>query len=55
MKVNPPEEAVKTRAGVEGWMCRAHNEVNERLGKEKFECRDVGQRWRDGSKDGHCD
>ncbi|GAA5982410.1 hypothetical protein JCM5350_000400 [Sporobolomyces pararoseus] len=55
MKLNPPEEAVKTRNGVEKWMCQAHNEVNERLGKEKFECENVGQRWRDGWKDGHCD
>lgn len=55
MKLNPPEEAVKTRLGVEAWMCRAHNEVNVRLGKNEFECNDVGQRWRDGWKDGHCD
>ncbi|GAA5895869.1 flavin-linked sulfhydryl oxidase [Sporobolomyces salmoneus] len=55
MKVNPPEQAVKTRLGVEEWMCKAHNEVNERLGKDKFECMNVGERWRDGWKDGHCD
>ena len=55
MKVHPPEEAVKTREGVERWMCQAHNEVNERLGKDRFECANVGQRWRDGWTDGHCD
>ncbi|GAA5879644.1 hypothetical protein JCM16303_004116 [Sporobolomyces ruberrimus] len=55
MRTNPPEQAIKTREGVEEWMCKAHNEVNERLGKEKFECGNVGERWREGWKDGHCD
>ncbi|GAA5890137.1 hypothetical protein JCM6882_009239 [Rhodosporidiobolus microsporus] len=56
MKVNPPETAVeKGRDSLEKWLCDVHNEVNERLGKEKFYCPDVAQRWRDGWKDGHCD
>ncbi|GAA5926704.1 flavin-linked sulfhydryl oxidase [Sporobolomyces koalae] len=55
IKDHSPDEAVKSRAGVERWMCQAHNEVNERLGKDKFECNNVSQRWRDGWQDGHCD
>ncbi|GAA6015559.1 hypothetical protein JCM11491_007156 [Sporobolomyces phaffii] len=52
---DPPDDAVKSRSEVERWMCRAHNEVNARLGKPEFECDNVGQRWRDGWQDGHCD
>ncbi len=48
MKANPVEEAVKTREGVERWLCEAHNDVNVRLGKDKFDCDRVGERWRDG-------
>lgn len=32
------------------WMCRAHNEVNERIGKPIFDCTFVDQRWRDGTR-----
>lgn len=28
------------------WMCQAHNHVNERLGKEPFDCKKVDERWR---------
>ena len=42
-------------AGLGQWMCRAHNEVNEKLGKEKFDCNLWRQRWKDGWKDGRCD
>ncbi|CEQ41265.1 hypothetical protein JCM21900_004694 [Sporobolomyces salmonicolor] len=56
MERDPPERAIESgRDGIEGWMCRAHNEVNERLGKDKFDCASVGERWRDGWKDGRCD
>ncbi|GAA6036800.1 hypothetical protein JCM8097_003485 [Rhodosporidiobolus ruineniae] len=56
MKVNPPEAAVeKGRDSLEKWLCDVHNEVNERLGKEKFVCDNVAQRWRDGWKDGRCE
>lgn len=37
------------------WMCRAHNEVNRKLGKEEFDCRRWKERWKDGWKDGRCD
>lgn len=55
MKVHPPEKAVEGREGLERWLCEVHNEVNTRLGKEEFDCGNVGQRWRDGWKDGRCD
>ncbi|ORY79495.1 FAD dependent sulfhydryl oxidase [Protomyces lactucae-debilis] len=41
--------------GLGQWMCRAHNEVNEKLGKEKFDCKLWQERWKDGFKDGRCD
>jgi mitochondrial FAD-linked sulfhydryl oxidase len=28
------------------WLCSAHNDVNERLGKPEFPCQFVNQRWR---------
>lgn len=37
------------------WMCQAHNEVNQKLGKPVFDCRFWEERWRDGWKDGRCD
>lgn len=56
MKTHPPKEAVEGgRSTLERWLCEVHNEVNERLGKEAFECNNVGQRWRDGWEDGRCD
>lgn len=42
-------------AGLGQWMCRAHNEVNEKLGKDQFDCKLWRQRWKDGFKDGRCD
>ncbi|KAM0786590.1 hypothetical protein ACM66B_002045 [Microbotryomycetes sp. NB124-2] len=56
IKQNPPEQAVKQgRTALEQWMCRVHNDVNQRLGKDDFNCDNVAQRWRDGWSDGHCD
>ncbi|KAF3167173.1 hypothetical protein EYR41_011909 [Orbilia oligospora] len=37
------------------WMCKAHNEVNRKLGKQEFDCNLWKQRWKDGWKDGRCD
>ena len=36
------------------WMCRAHNEVNVKLGKKEFDCRRVEERWLKGWEDGRC-
>lgn len=30
------------------WLCEAHNEVNVKLGKPKFDCNLWKKRWRDG-------
>jgi len=32
-----------------------HNIVNMKIGKPKFDCSLVNERWRDGWKDGSCD
>ncbi|KAL1918207.1 uncharacterized protein VTP21DRAFT_3473 [Calcarisporiella thermophila] len=55
MKTRPPR--VETREALSKWMCEVHNEVNERLGKEKFDCSigNLDKRWRDGPEDGSCD
>ncbi|KAI2627526.1 FAD-linked sulfhydryl oxidase ALR [Hypoxylon sp. NC1633] len=37
------------------WLCQAHNAVNVKLGKEKFDCSKWEERWRTGWKDGRCD
>lgn len=37
------------------WLCNAHNEVNVKLGKPKFDCNLWKERWKDGWKDGRCD
>lgn len=37
------------------WLCRIHNKVNIKLGKPKFDCSRVNERWRDGWNDGSCD
>ena len=53
MKHHPPD--VSGRAGLSWWLCKRHNEVNERLGKEKFDCTKMDERWKDGPPDGSCD
>jgi FAD-linked sulfhydryl oxidase len=50
---NPPD--VESRAGLGRWLCYVHNQVNERLGKPKFDCERIDERWRDGPSDGFCD
>ncbi|KAH7885864.1 ERV/ALR sulfhydryl oxidase domain-containing protein [Phlebopus sp. FC_14] len=50
---NPPD--VSGRVALSRWLCERHNEVNERLGKEKFDCAKTDERWRDGLSDGSCD
>ncbi|XP_049624057.1 FAD-linked sulfhydryl oxidase ALR [Suncus etruscus] len=50
---NQPD--TRSRAHFTQWLCRLHNEVNQRLGKPEFDCSQVDERWRDGWKDGSCD
>ena len=53
-KGNEPRTA--SRGEFENWMCRAHNEVNRKLGKKEFDCSpsSLSIRWRDGPSDGSC-
>ncbi|KIM22853.1 hypothetical protein M408DRAFT_332717 [Serendipita vermifera MAFF 305830] len=53
MQKNPPD--VSGRAQLSKWLCDVHNEVNDRLGKDKFDCSRVIERWKDGPADGSCD
>ncbi|KZT25230.1 FAD-dependent thiol oxidase [Neolentinus lepideus HHB14362 ss-1] len=53
MQVYPPD--VSGRIPLSRWLCERHNEVNERLGKEKFDCAKTDERWKDGPSDGSCD
>ena len=53
MKDNPPN--VGNRFELSRWLCERHNDVNVRLGKEKFNCAKVDERWKDGPPDGRCD
>ncbi|KAF8074902.1 ERV/ALR sulfhydryl oxidase domain-containing protein [Lyophyllum atratum] len=52
MKVHPPD--VSSRVGLSQWLCQRHNEVNEKLGKERFDCAKTDERWKDGPPDGSC-
>ena len=50
MKEHPAEEAVGGREELILWLCERHNEVNDRVGKGKFDC-EIGkldERWKDG-------
>ncbi|KAG1812428.1 ERV/ALR sulfhydryl oxidase domain-containing protein [Suillus subaureus] len=53
MKEHPPD--VSSRERLSKWFCERHNEVNEKLGKEMFDCAKVDERWKDGPPDGSCD
>lgn len=49
------EPRVSNRQEFGRWMCEAHNAVNEKLGKTRFDCERWEERWRTGWKDGRCD
>ncbi|KAF2853679.1 mitochondrial FAD-linked sulfhydryl oxidase ERV1 [Plenodomus tracheiphilus IPT5] len=53
MAKNTPRVSSRSEFGT--WMCEAHNAVNEKLGKETFDCNKWEERWRTGWKDGRCD
>ncbi|CAM9147047.1 unnamed protein product [Choristocarpus tenellus] len=46
----PPR--VESRLALSLWVCRQHNTVNAKLGKEQFECTlpNLDQRWKTGKK-----
>ncbi|CCK70134.1 flavin-linked sulfhydryl oxidase KNAG_0D03880 [Huiozyma naganishii CBS 8797] len=41
----------KSKEDLSRWMCEAHNSVNGKLGKPKFDCNFWKQRWQDGWED----
>jgi FAD-linked sulfhydryl oxidase len=53
IKGNAPR--VSSREDFGRWLCEAHNEVNDKLGKPIFDCNRWEERWRTGWKDGRCD
>ncbi|XP_076283517.1 evr1_Alr domain-containing protein Alr [Lasioglossum baleicum] len=53
LKQSPPQ--TDTQSTLSRWLCDVHNEVNKKIGKPKFDCNLVDQRWRDGWLDGSCD
>ena len=42
------EPKVETQDSFGKWLCEAHNEVNVKLGKPKFDCNLWKKRWKDG-------
>ncbi|EGW34362.1 uncharacterized protein SPAPADRAFT_59785 [Spathaspora passalidarum NRRL Y-27907] len=42
------EPKVETQDSLGRWLCDAHNDVNKKLGKPKFNCDLWKQRWKDG-------
>ena len=46
---------VSGRVALSRWLCNRHNEVNEKLGKDKFDCAKVDERWKDGPPDDSCE
>eukprot|EP00607_Mallomonas_marina_P007206 CAMPEP_0182416666 /NCGR_PEP_ID=MMETSP1167-20130531/1044_1 /TAXON_ID=2988 /ORGANISM="Mallomonas Sp, Strain CCMP3275" /LENGTH=94 /DNA_ID=CAMNT_0024589663 /DNA_START=541 /DNA_END=825 /DNA_ORIENTATION=+ len=48
---NPPD--VSSRSALSLWMCRLHNEVNEKLDKPLFSCEveSIERRWREGGEE----
>ncbi|KAG5888227.1 hypothetical protein JTB14_035576 [Gonioctena quinquepunctata] len=53
MKIDPPK--TESQDSLSQWLCRIHNKVNVKVGKEIFDCSKVNERWRDGWLDGSCD
>lgn len=52
LRDEPPD--TRSRTTLSQWLCRLHNKVNNKLGKELFDCSKVDERWLDGWKDGSC-
>ena len=54
MKQDGNAPRVSNRNELGHWMCEAHNAVNEKLGKARFDCNKWEERWRTGPSDGRC-
>jgi FAD-linked sulfhydryl oxidase len=52
LETNPLDAS--SRQSLSLWLCNFHNEVNEMLGKEKFDCDRVQERWQKGPNDDSC-
>lgn len=52
MEVNPLN--LESKRSISQWLCTFHNEVNQMLGKEVFDCSKVDERWKNGPKDDSC-
>jgi FAD-linked sulfhydryl oxidase len=50
--LHPP--VTHSRRALMQWMCELHNEVNDRMGKQTFDCSKYEERWRTGPADGSC-
>lgn len=50
LKKFPPQVSSRSAAAV--WGCHVHNQVNERLGKEEFDCSKIGDFYDCGCADG---
>lgn len=55
MKEDGNAPRVSNREEFGQWMCEAHNAVNVKLGKDRFDCSRWQERWRTGWRDGRCD
>ncbi|EMP36905.1 FAD-linked sulfhydryl oxidase ALR [Chelonia mydas] len=53
LRIKKPDTS--SRKKLSQWMCLLHNDVNKMLGKPKYDCSQMDERWRDGWKDGSCD
>ncbi|RZB41557.1 Evr1 Alr domain containing protein [Asbolus verrucosus] len=53
LQSDPPQTS--SQEALSQWLCRIHNRVNNKLGKDEFDCSKVNERWRDGWLDGSCD
>jgi FAD-linked sulfhydryl oxidase len=52
METNPPD--LSTGQSIARWLCAFHNEISEMLGKDRFDCNRVNERWRAGPSDDSC-
>lgn len=52
MLLHPP--VTHSRVALQQWMCELHNEVNDRMGKDLFDCSKYEERWKTGPADGSC-
>lgn len=51
--VNPITN-LDSKRSLSQWLCNYHNEVNQMLGKEVFDCSKVEERWKSGPSDDSC-